>query len=125
VRLVIDRKFVCLFGVNARHDVPHEHDNNSIACVGNKATVLGQHQGQCSRNIKTRRRKRQEAAESHGHTKPLTREEADETSQVDTSWLKDVAPLNIPDCEQRRQCRSSGGHVLFQIIMARVVIMML
>jgi hypothetical protein len=89
-----------LFGVYARHAVPHEHDNNSIACVGNKATMLCQHQGfdqqrQCSGNLKTRRRKQQEAAESHDHIKPLTKEESDDTFQVERSWLKDVAPSNI------------------------------
>jgi hypothetical protein len=43
-------------------------------------------------------RKQQEAAESYA-PKPLTKVSADETSQVERFWLKDVAPKNISFCK--------------------------
>jgi hypothetical protein len=121
--------FVCLFGVlYARHAVPHEHGNNSIACVSNnKATMLCQHQEfdqqrQCSSNDNA----------------PATQTTRSSRILCPQTTYKSICWWDIPGwkvlverCSSKkhiflqRQCRSNCHVVFFQIIMARVVIMIL
>ena len=89
MRLVFDRKkFDCLFPLMMLQTSNHAASSQEDITIGNDNTPA-------SSNLKTRRRKRShQAAGSHG-PKPLTKEVAEEVSQVDKSWLKDVASRNI------------------------------
>ena len=89
--------------------VPHdEHGNKSIACVSNTATMLLA--AKISRTTRTMLQqhskryddaKRHQQAEDYHDPERLTRLVAEETSQLERSWSKDVAFINMWRCEQR------------------------